>query len=194
MQNDPSVRVARGFGNFQESYVIRGFTVNSDDLAYNGLYGLLPRQFVAAELLERVEVFRGANAFINGAAPGGGGIGGAINLLPKRAGNTALTQITAGVESGGQTYVAADMSRHFGEGERLGLRVNAAHRDGDTEVDRESRELGVLAIGMDYRGDSYRLSADAGYQNHKLFNPRPAVTLLAAVTMIAPPSSTSNFA
>jgi len=66
VQNDPSVRVARGSGNFQELYVIRGFAVNSDDLAYNGLFGLLPRQFVAAELLERVEVFRGASAFVNG--------------------------------------------------------------------------------------------------------------------------------
>jgi len=55
LQNDPTVRVARGFGNYQELYMIRGFPVNSDDLAYNGLYGLLPRQFVATELLERVE-------------------------------------------------------------------------------------------------------------------------------------------
>ncbi len=194
VQNDPSVRVARGSGNFQELYVIRGFAVNSDDLAYNGLYGLLPRQFVASELLERVEVFRGASAFINGAAPGGGGIGGAINLLPKRASNTALTQLTAGVESGGQAYLAADVSRRFGQGERLGVRVNAAIRDGDTAVDRESRELGVLAVGMDYRGDGYRLSADAGYQNHKLHGARPNVTLLAAVPMIAPPKSTANFA
>lgn len=194
VQNDPSVRVARGFGNFQELYVIRGFAVNSDDLAYNGLYGLLPRQFVASELLERVEVFRGASAFINGAAPGGGGIGGAINLLPKRASNTPLTQVTAGIESGGQAYIATDVSRRFGEGERLGVRVNAAIRDGDTAVDRESRELGVLAVGVDYRGDGYRLSADAGYQNHKLHEPRPAVTLNAPVPMIAPPSSTSNFA
>jgi len=91
VQNDPSVRVARGSGNFQELYVIRGFAVNSDDLAYNGLFGLLPRQFVAAELLERVEVFRGASAFVNGAAPGGGGIGGTINLLPKRAASRPLT-------------------------------------------------------------------------------------------------------
>ena len=58
VQNDPSVRVARGFGNFQELYVIRGFPVYSDDVAYNGLYGILPRQFVSTELVERVEVFR----------------------------------------------------------------------------------------------------------------------------------------
>ena len=157
-------------------------------------YGLLPRQFVASELLERVEVFRGASAFINGAAPGGGGIGGAINLLPKRAANTSLTQLTAGIETGGQAYLAADVSRRFGPGERLGVRVNAAVRDGDTAVDRESRELGVAAVGIDYRGDGYRLSADAGYQNHKLNGARPNVTLQPAVPMIAPPSATSNFA
>ena len=47
--NDPAVRQARGFGNFQELYVIRGFPVYSDDVAYNGLYGMLPRQYIAAE-------------------------------------------------------------------------------------------------------------------------------------------------
>lgn len=63
LQNDPTVRVARGFGNFQESYFIRGFLLDSDDTAYNGLYSLLPRQYIATELFERVEVLRGASAF-----------------------------------------------------------------------------------------------------------------------------------
>jgi iron complex outermembrane receptor protein len=49
LQNDPSVRVARGFGNFQESYFIRGFTLGSDSIAYNGLYSLLPRQYISSE-------------------------------------------------------------------------------------------------------------------------------------------------
>ncbi|MGE4057074.1 MAG: TonB-dependent receptor plug domain-containing protein, partial [Vicinamibacterales bacterium] len=40
LQNDPGVRVARGFGNFQESYFIRGFILGSDDVAYNGLDNL----------------------------------------------------------------------------------------------------------------------------------------------------------
>ncbi len=194
LQNDPSVRVARGFGNFQELYVIRGFAVNSDDLAYNGLYGMLPRQFVAAELLERVEVFRGASSFLNGAAPGGGGIGGNINLLPKRAANSALTQFTAGVESGGQAYLAGDVARRFGEGERAGIRINAVRRDGDTRVDREQRELNLLSVGFDYRGDQWRLSADAGFQEHKLRNPRPSVTAASGIAIPAAPDATSNWA
>lgn len=194
VQNDPSVRVARGFGNYQELYVIRGFAVNSDDLAYNGLYGLLPRQFVASELLERVEVLRGANSFVNGAAPGGGGIGGAINLLPKRAPNAPLTQLTVGVETGGQAYVATDLAKRFGADGRLGVRVNAARREGDTAIDRENRELSVFSVGVDYRGRGYRLSADLGHQDHQLRGARPSVTVAAGVPIVAAPSSDSNYA
>jgi iron complex outermembrane receptor protein len=194
VQNDPSVRVARGFGNFQELYVIRGFAVNSDDMAYNGLYGLLPRQFVAAELLERVEILRGANSFVNGAAPGGGGIGGAVNLVPKRAPNHPLNQATLGVESGGQVVGAFDIARRFGEGDRAGIRVNAVHRDGDTAVDRESRELNVLSVGLDYRGANYRLSADVGFQEHALDAARPSVTVGSGLRVPAAPDASHNFA
>jgi iron complex outermembrane receptor protein len=193
LQNDPSVRVARGFGNYQELYVIRGFAVNSDDLAYNGLYGLLPRQFVASELLERVEVLRGANSFLNGAAPGGGGIGGSINLLPKRASNTDLTQFTLGVETGGQGYGAADISRRFGPDNNTGIRVNAARRDGDTGIDREHRELSVLSVGVDFQARDFRLSADVGYQEHKLTGARPSVTVNTDIALPAAPDASSNW-
>ncbi|WP_229515676.1 TonB-dependent siderophore receptor [Massilia sp. CFBP 13647] len=194
VQNDPSVRVARGFGNYQELYVIRGFAVNSDDLAYNGLYGLLPRQFVASELLERVEVFRGANSFVNGAAPGGGGIGGMINLLPKRAPNKDLNQVTLGVESGGQAYGAFDVARRFGPDNRVGLRINGVRRDGETAIEGEERELSVFSIGADYRGNGFRVSADAGYQNHALTNARPSVTIAAGLPIIEAPDADSNWA
>ncbi|MEB0136008.1 TonB-dependent receptor [Actimicrobium sp. CCC2.4] len=194
LQNDPSVRVARGFGNYQELYMIRGFAVSSDDIAYNGLFGLLPRQFVAAELLERVEVFRGANTFLNGAAPGGGGVGGSINLLPKRAGNAPLTQITAGIESGGQAYLATDIGRRFGPENAMGIRINAVRRDGDTAVDREQRSLSVLSVGLDYRTANVRLSADAGFQEHKLTAPRPSVTLAGGIALPPAPDASRNFA
>jgi iron complex outermembrane receptor protein len=194
LQNDPSVRVARGFGNYQELYVIRGFAVNSDDLAYNGLYGLLPRQFVATELLERVEVFRGANTFINGAQPGGGGIGGTINLLPKRAGAHDLTSLTLGTETGGQGYAALDLARRFGPDKNTGIRINAVRRDGDTSVDREGRELSLLSVGLDFHGEGYRLSADMGFQEHKLRNARPSVTVAGGIALPSAPDAGSNFA
>ena len=194
VQNDPSVRVARGFGNFQEMYVIRGFPVASDDTAYNGLYGLLPRQYVAAELLERVEIFRGANTFLSGGVgvASGFGIGGTINALPKRAPSEPLTQVTAGIESGGQAYLAADVARRFGPDQRGGIRINAAQRKGDTAVDDERRELGVFALGADYRGDNFRVSADVGYQNHRIDDPRPSVTPNGGIPHA--PDADDNFA
>lgn len=192
LQNDPAVRVSKGFGNFQELYVIRGFPVYSDDMTYNGLYGILPRQFVAAEFLERVEVFHGATAFLNGAAPGGSGVGGAFNLTPKRAPDEALTRLTAGIDGESELYLAADVARRFGAADDYGLRLNVARRDGEAGVEGESRELTAVGLGLDRRGERARFSADIGYQDHRIDAPRPTVTPLGAVP--TPPAADSNFA
>lgn len=195
LQNDPGVRVARGFGNFQESYFIRGFILGSDDVAYNGLYSLLPRQYIATELFERVEVLRGASAFLNGANPGGGGLGGAINLLPKRAPNEALTRVTVGAGSGGQRNAAADIARRFGPDGATGIRVNAARRDGGTAIDDEDARLSLASVGFDWRGRDVRLSADIGHQDNKLRQTRTNVTLAATATAVpVAPDGGSNWA
>lgn len=195
LQNDPSVRVARGFGNFQESYFIRGFVVNSDDIAYNGLYGLLPRQYISSELFERVEVLRGASAFLNGATPTGGGIGGNINLLPKRAPNDPLTQVSIGTASGSQSYVSTDIARRFGPDQSLGVRLNAAHRDGGTGVDAEQVKLDVASVGFDWRSRNARISADIGHQEHRLSRTRPNVTLGSGVNFVpTAPDNKLNYA
>ena len=194
LQADPTVRTARGFGNFQESYFIRGFILGSDDVAYNGLYSLLPRQYIATELFERVEVLRGATAFLGGANPGGGGIGGAINLLPKRAPNADLTRVTVGGGNGPQGNVAADVGRRFGADKAFGLRINAAYRDGSS-VDDEKAKLGLISVGGDWRSDRARVSADLGYQNNHLDQTRTNVSLDLGVTKVPDePSASNNFA
>ena len=191
--NDPAVRVARGFGNFQQVYMVRGLPIYSDDIAYNGLYGLLPRQYMGTEFVERVEVLRGANAFLNGAAPGGSGLGGAINIVPKRATNEPLNEVTAGVRSGGQYYAAGDFARRFAD-DRIGMRLNMARRDGDTAVDGESGELSLLALGADYRGDRLRVSADLGYQNHQVDGAQPNITIGAGVPVPSAPDADESVA
>lgn len=194
LQNDPSVRVARGFGNFQESYFIRGFVLSSDDIAYNGLYSLLPRQYIATELFERVELLRGASSFLSGASPSGGGIGGNVNLLPKRAPNEPLNRITVGTEHGQQGLVSADIARRYGEEKQFGVRVNTAYRDGGTAIDDEETQLGLFSVGLDWRGDRARLSADIGYQDNQLDETRTNVTLLGLDRIPSAPNSDSNWA
>ncbi|NGM51462.1 TonB-dependent receptor [Caulobacter sp. 602-2] len=192
LQNDPTVRVSKGFGNFQELYVVRGFPVYSDDMTYNGLYGVLPRQFVAAELVERVDVFRGANSFLNGAAPGGSGVGGAFNLVPKRAGAAPLTRFTAGWDGGEQLYAKADVARRFGQDDAYGARLNLGLHGGETAVDGEKRDLKVIGLGLDRRGERARFSADLGWQDHHIDAPRPTVTPASAIPKA--PSADKNFA
>ncbi|MBY8152119.1 TonB-dependent siderophore receptor [Vibrio fluvialis] len=192
LKNDPTVRQAVGYGNFQELYMIRGFPVYSDDMTLNGVYGILPRQYVAAEMLERVEVFRGANSFVNGAAPGGSAIGGSINLVPKRAGSEPLTRVTLGTQSGGQAYGAMDVARRFGDNQENGVRVNVVARNGDDAVDDQETQLGVLSLGFDHQGENLRMSADLGYQDHHIDAPRPSVTPGSAIPSL--PSSEANYA
>lgn len=193
--NDPTVRLARGFGNFQESYFIRGFTLFSDDVAYNGLYSLLPRQYIATELFERVEVLRGVSTFLTGANPNGDGLGGAINLLPKRAPNAPLNRVTVNAGSGDQWGVATDIARRFGPDGSTGVRFNAAYRDGGTGVDNEKVELGLVAIGLDWRSSNVRLSGDLGWQDNRLKQTRPNVTLTGTVLEVpGAPDAERNFA
>ncbi len=193
LQNDPAVRVARGFGNYQQLYIVRGLPVYSDDMSYNGLYGLLPRQYLATEIVERVEVLRGANAFLNGAAPGGSGLGGSVNVVPKRAGNDPLTQVSAGLQTGGQGYVATDFSRRSDD-DRLGLRLNAAYHDGDMAVDGAKSKLTIAGIGLDYQQGYGRISFDLGYQDQQLKANQPSFDVASGLAIPGAPDAASAIA
>ena len=180
LQNDPAVRVTRGFGNFQQAYMVRGLVVYSDDISYNGLYGLLPRQYLAAELVERVEVLRGASAFLNGAAPGGSGLGGAVNVMPKRAANAPQAETTVGVD-GGKLSEAIDVGRRFGAQREFGLRGNVVHSEGDSSVKGERDKLDAALLGADWRVGNVRLSADVGTQDNRIKAATPNITVFGKV-------------
>ncbi|WYX62873.1 TonB-dependent receptor plug domain-containing protein [Achromobacter xylosoxidans] len=87
MANDASVRFTTSSGHAYENFRIRGFDVNQNDVAINGMYGLAPMGRTPLEFVERVEVLKGPNALFSGMAPSGA-VGGTINLVPKRADDT----------------------------------------------------------------------------------------------------------
>lgn len=160
--NDPSVRVNFPRGSFSDTYMIRGFTNNSD-LTFNGMYGLTSSFLVMTEVAERVEVLKGPNALLNGISLSGS-VGGAINIVPKRAGDEPLTRLTTSYFSDSQFGAHVDVGRRFGPQNELGVRVNGVYRNGDTPVDRNRQELGLGTVAVDYQGTRARLSLDLGYQ------------------------------
>jgi iron complex outermembrane receptor protein len=111
LANDPAVRTAYGYGNFSQVFVIRGFQLNGDDISLNGLYGITPRQLVATDALERVDVFKGANAFLAGASPTGTAVGGGINLQLKQADDKPLTRVTLETSGTGEIGTHLDVGR-----------------------------------------------------------------------------------
>lgn len=193
--NDASVRQASGYANQAQVFVIRGLQLNGDDISFNGLYGILPRQIMSTDALERVEVFKGPNAFINGVTPGGSGIGGGVNLQPKRADDVPLRRFSTDISSDGRVGEHLDIGQRFGEDNRFGARVNISQREGDTAIDDENQRSKLFAVGLDYRGDALRLSGDFIYQKQRVNGGRNSVFLGTGVTHIPDaPSSDTNYA
>jgi iron complex outermembrane receptor protein len=191
LENDPTIRTSYGFGNASEQFVIRGYTLFGDDVALDGLYGITPRQLVAPELYESVQLLGGATAFLNGAAPGGSGIGGSINLQPKRAGNGPLTRATLTYLSDAHIGGSFDVGRRFANG-RVGVRINGAVRRGEVAIDGENRRAMLLGAGLDYRGADVRLSLDLGYQKIRVERLRPKVTVTSFIPRV--PRADANYA
>ena len=182
--NDASVRQSFGYGNASQIFVIRGLPLTTDDVSYNGLFGVLPRQMISSDSLERVEVFKGPNAFINGVTPTGSGVGGGINLQPKRAEDTPTRRFTTDISNNGRIGEHLDLGQRFGAENQFGVRMNLAQREGDTAIDNENQRTNLFALGLDYRGDRLRVSTDFGYQKQRINGNRNTVYLGSALTDI----------
>jgi len=191
--DDPSVRIVRPTGNNgAQNMMIRGFTVESMDIAYGGLYGLLPTYAIGVELAERIEVLKGPSAMLNGMSPSGA-IGGTINVVPKRAHDEPMNRATAAYSSAAQFGGAVDVGRRFGPEKELGVRLNGAYRAGQTAVMWNAEELGLGTIGIDYRGDGFRLSLDGGYQSQYISGGVGYVSVAAGAPVPGVPDLNNNF-
>ncbi len=122
VSNDAGVQAVQGYGNFAETYRIRGFKLDGDDMTMGGLAGVVPRQVMDTQMLERVEVFKGANGLLNGVASSG--VGGMINLEPKRADDIPTTRVGVDYTADSQVGGSLDLGRRFGEDNQFGARVN----------------------------------------------------------------------
>lgn len=154
---DPSVRSTHPTGGIVDSFNIRGFPINegnNGEFAFEGLYGIAPSYRIFTDYVERIEVLKGPSAALSGIAPNGG-VGGVINVVPKRAGED-LTRLTASYGSTSRFGGHWDVARRYGESRQWGVRASGSLRGGDTPIDRQSETTGVGALALDYQGERYR--------------------------------------
>jgi len=118
---DPSVRATNPAGGRYEQFTIRGFSLFNSDVAYNGLYGVLPTYTIDMEMADRVDILKGPSQLINGISPRGS-VGGGINVVPKRATDKDINSFTGNWASDSQAGGAVDIGRRFGEDNQFGIR------------------------------------------------------------------------
>lgn len=193
LRNDPSVQINQPTASAFMNYSVRGFIMSQGDTLFNGL-AIAPvlQGTMMTEGIERVEVLRGPNALLHGAAPGGS-IGGMVNVVPKRAGEEALTQVTAQYLTDTQGGGHVDIGRRFGANKQFGVRINGAYRNGNLSIDHVSRESALATVGLDYRGDLVRVSTDFGYQEQEVLGGRRQFNVADGVTTLpGPPNTQTN--
>ncbi|MFP9229980.1 TonB-dependent receptor [Pectobacterium cacticida] len=191
LRNDAAVQPVQGYGNFSENYRIRGFELSGDDVTWGGLSGVLPRQVVDSSLFERVEVFKGASSFVNGAATSG--VGGMVNMEPKHADDLPLMQLGVDYTSASQLGTTLDAGRRFGDDSQFGVRVNMLHREGETAIDGENKRTTLASLGFDYRGEKLRTSLDVAAQKKTFHGGTMGVNLSGVDFVPDVPHNTDNY-
>ncbi|MDR5760657.1 TonB-dependent siderophore receptor, partial [Caballeronia sp. LZ035] len=190
---DPSVRAAIDSSNRYDALTIRGFRVENSEIALNGLYGLVPNYRVGPDPIERVELLKGPGALLNGMMPSGS-VGGNVNIVTKRAGDTPLNRVTAEYESDSVFGAHADLARRFGPDNRFGIRINAARREGDTPIDEQFKRNTALSVGLDYQGEKLRVSGDMIYQDDWMRAAARGYTPLKGIALPGAPDPKINLA
>lgn len=158
-RTDPTVFTSGIAGEALESYSIRGLPSDVGDVTVNGLPGMAGYYRSSPEMFERVEVLKGPSALLNGMPPKGSA-GGAVNLVTKRAGDEPLTRLTGTWMSDAHFGTHIDLGRRFGANRQFGIRFNGVYRDGETALANQDKKATQAALGLDWRGDRVRVSAD----------------------------------
>lgn len=194
LNSDPSVRFTGQVGGVTDSFFIRGFPINEGNLseiAFDGVYGVSPNYHLFTEYLERVEVLKGPAALLYGMSPNSG-VGGVVNVVPKRALAQDLTRFTLDYASDAQVGGAVDLSRRFGSEREWGIRFNGLHRQGPTALDNQKSRAEVAALSLDYHGERLRASLDVIEQYQWVDAPTRPFLVAAGLQVPSAPDGRRN--
>ncbi|WP_229509252.1 TonB-dependent siderophore receptor [Massilia sp. CCM 8734] len=190
---DPSVRSTAPSGDVADSFFIRGFAIgdnNIGEIAFDGLYGVAPNYRLLADYAERVDILKGPAAMVYGMSPNSG-VGGSINVVPKRAG-ADLTRVQAEYAGSAQAGLKTDLARRFGLDRAFGVRLNASGRSGDTAIDQQSRTATLGALALDYQGERLRATLDLIDQREDVDAPSRRPWLGAGLAVPRAPDGRTN--
>lgn len=194
LTKDSSVRFTGQIGGVTDSFFIRGFPIsegNLGEVAFDGVYGIAPNYHVFSAYVERAEIVKGPAALLYGMSPNSG-VGGVVNIVPKRSLPEDLTRVTADYGPGAQVGAQVDLSRRFGDDRQWGIRVNGLHRQGDTPLDKQDSRTDIGAVSLDYRGERLRASLDTIFQEEDINAPTRPMLVASGLKVPDAPNGHRN--
>ncbi|MFT4176076.1 MAG: TonB-dependent receptor [Luteolibacter sp.] len=145
---------------------VRGLELSWDSFRVNGVPSESWGFEWPLEVMEQVELYKGATGFIYGF----GDPGGMVNYVTKKPLDTPYSSITAGFRNKSVMSVGGDFSQRAGKDGWLGYRVNLHQEYGETynggEIDRI---IGTVSLEGRLR-DDLTVTADIIYLNRSLEN------------------------
>ncbi len=154
---DAGIADAYNAPGYWSALTVRGFVLdNNHNLQRDGL-PISGETAIALENKERIEVLKGTS----GAQAGTSAPGGLANLVVKRPRGLDQSTLFVGWSERGNWKAAADIERRLGDGDALGLRLNAAVESLDPIVRDAKGDRHLLALAGAARfGTDARLDAE----------------------------------
>lgn len=184
--NDPSIRISSAPGHVLDQSAIRGFMITAGSYTIDGLPSVVSYSRIPVQNFERVEIFKGPTSALGGASSSGTTVGGSINLVPKRATATPTTAVTVGAAADSMVDAHVDIGRRFGENKEWGVRLNVFGETGKMSIGTKRDNI-APQIALDYLGEKFRATLDAGAIDYKNRKPGTNYTLGTGQTLPAPP-------
>lgn len=191
-KNDPSV----GIGNVPVGFItLRGYQASLDSYLYDGIPGTVLSdgryQLVG---FERIEVLKGASAFLYGVTPSSG-VGGVVNYIPKRPLDSPVRSAKIGFVSRSLFTAEADLGDRFGPGGQFGYRLNMAFKDGDQAVKNAEWNHKAATLALDWRlSRDFVLSGNLEYAHQHFPRLQPFFLLTPGVELPKAPNTRRNIA
>lgn len=184
---DPSVRQGNAPGTQFEQFTIRGLPLLAVETSFNGLYGLVGGRRANLAGAERVEIFKGPNALLNGISPFGA-LGGTINIVPKRA-RLGQDQIGELSFTGRSTIGFASIGTRTAD-EAFGVQVGTQIADGNTPIRTNELFDFTVNVAADYRAGGLAVTIDAGHDYSEYQAPESLLGVAAGVAIPRAPMLT----
>ncbi|MBC7533209.1 MAG: TonB-dependent receptor plug domain-containing protein [Oligoflexus sp.] len=175
LRNDPAVTNVTPAGGFTAHTIgFRGFPAGPDAVTFNGIGPGAMFSGALGQLysIDHIDTVKGPSAALGAFSPSAS-VGGSVNIVPKAPKAEPLTAIMVGNREKSIISGAVDLSRRFGAGKDLGLRLNLANENGESfQGGHDKRNVAALALSYNI-SDSMRVNfgydavnvRNEGYQN-----------------------------